>query len=91
MTRKLIGYDGCGQSFSTPLNIRQIKGKLSASSLQVITLDTLIMFIDDDAATIKQLPVNEDAMEFARQCGWLSTKQIFGNVLVVPETDLTSY
>lgn len=90
MTRKLITHDGCGQSFSTPLTMQQIKGKLSASSLVAITLDSLIMFCDD-AATIKDLPVNEDAMEFARQCGWLSTNKICGNVLVVPDTDFHSY
>ena len=89
-TRKLIGHDGCEQSFCTKLSIQQIKGKLSASSLQALSLDTLIMFWDD-AATIKELPVNEDAMEFARQCGWLSTDKICGNVLVVPETDFYSY
>lgn len=89
-TRKLITHDGCEQSFCTPLSIQQVKNKLSASSLTSLELDTLIMF-SDEAAKIKDLPENEEAMEFARQCGWLSTDKICGNVLIVPETDFYGY
>lgn len=90
MTRKLIGYDGCEQPFCTRLSIQQVKNKLSASSLEVINLDSHIMFLDD-AASIKQLPVNEDAMALARELGWLNTADICGNVLVAPDVDYPCY